>query len=210
MRLVRVGTRSFPCLLRFSAGFPAEWVSDGCRWLDSLGLPWYHPLGRIILIVSGTVNPGYPQTGKIWTYTEAWPPGARSAPGGPVGPRTHSVPPRAVAPLAAGPCAVAVALGACAVAVAQGWRPGLAVAPVAPEIKAATGRRPLERSDGNGLPGPEREARTLPRSPRYPRSPGAFVRDDNPMGRATIPRERAGDTAARGDPGSPVTGPIYS
>lgn len=76
MRLVRVGTRSFPCLLRFSAGFPAEWVSDGCRWSDSLGLPWYHPLGRIILIVSGTVNPGYPQTGKIWTYTEEWPPGA--------------------------------------------------------------------------------------------------------------------------------------
>ena len=45
---------------------------------------------------------------------------------------SDSGPLRAVTPLAAGPCAVAVVLGPCAVAVAQGWRPGLAVAPVTP------------------------------------------------------------------------------
>ena len=96
--------------------------ADGRIPSDCHGItPW----GVLYSLCRALSTPVIPKRVKFGRTRKNGPRERCSAPGGPVGPRTHPVPPRAVAPLAAGPCAVAVALGACAVAVAQGWRPGL-------------------------------------------------------------------------------------
>ena len=181
MAVMVVASRLFRCLEQVEIDCIADELGCGCTLLCgdafetgdliggepdadgriSLGRHIYHPHPPLY---AGDIHPSrgaYPQTGKIWTYTEAGPrervvlpgPGWSSAPG----------PLRAVTPLAAGPCAVAVVIrhtgrGGRRARVAS----GSCRSPVAPEIMAATGRRPLERSDGNGLPGPERVARTQP------------------------------------------------
>lgn len=149
MAVMVVASRLFRCLEQVEIDCIADELGCGCTLLCgdafetgdliggepdadgriSLGRHIYHPHPPLY---AGDIHPSrgaYPQTGKIWTYTEAGPPGARQrsrGPGRSRAPVEPRPPLRVVTPLAAGPDAAAVALRARgAVVVALGCRPGL-------------------------------------------------------------------------------------